>query len=157
MMCRVDGLKSTRRCLVSGLLLAAVLGLAACSDLPRPGTTAEAEVIASSWLEAVAGSAPDRGWELLHPLTRQRLFEGDPTRYLTMVQAIEWRDFRWQIEHPTVLDGNYRVSLLLLGDPSPARLLADGQLIQLAAPDDGVARGSVTVLIEWDGTKGVLG
>ena len=138
-------------------LLATVVTLAGCSDLPRPGTTAEAEAIAGDWLEAVSGGAADRGWELLHPLTQQRLFDDDRTRYVTMVHAIEWRDFRWDIDPPTRLDGNYRVSLVLLGEPSPARLLADGRLIQLLTSDDGVTRGVVTVLIDWDGARGILG
>jgi hypothetical protein len=138
--------------------LLALLGCTAIGgDLPRPGTPQEAEAIATAWLAAVESGAPDRGWSLLHPLSRQRLYENDSARYVAEVEAIKWDEFHWRLEPPAVLDGNYQVRVAIEGNDAPTELLAKGHLIQSFPSEDGTRRAQVTVLIEWDGTRGVLG
>lgn len=142
-------------------LCAALLLVVGCGPFgpatPRGTTAHDAEALADSWLRSVSGQTQDRGWTLLHPLSRSRLYSDNATKYVVDAAAIDWTGFRWHIEPSTYRDGNYQVTIVLEGNRDPAQELADGHLIQVYASSDQVHRAAITVRIDPDGTAGVLG
>lgn len=138
---------------LAGIVLA---GCGRMGDLPRPGSPQQAEAVAARWLEAVQSGIGDRGWAHVHPLAKERWFANSQVRYQHAVESVDWHDFRWRIESSARRDGNDRVGIVIEGDASPAREFADGQLIQVFPPDDGVTRALMTVLMESSGLAGVL-
>ena len=147
---------TVRAILLVGFLIAGCSGLGN-GVFPRPGTPEGAEALAGQWLNAVSGGAADRGWSMLHPLSRARLFADKSERYLDEVVGIDWGGFKWHIEPPTVLDGNFRVTVVIDGNRRPAGLLADGRLIQEYSSSDGIHRASIAVKAEWADVAGILG
>jgi hypothetical protein len=96
------------------LLLTA--GLSACES----GTTVEAEALVRQYLSQVATDGGDRGWSLLHPVTQQAHFEGDPDAYMREAEAEDWSSFSWQIGHVERDDpGRYEVVVLVEGEAPP--------------------------------------
>ncbi|MCA1588582.1 MAG: hypothetical protein LC744_08015 [Chloroflexi bacterium] len=142
--------------LAVGLLL-----LVGCTFEPQDpqhaGTPKEAEALAGEWLAAVTDATTDRGWSLLHPLSWQRLYANDESLYRADVEAIDWANFRWEVEPTSRWDGYYWVTVRLDGDTRPADVIADGHLMQLFESGDGLRRASIGLRMDLDGTSGVLG
>lgn len=127
------------------------------ADPDHAGTPAEAEDIARAWLAAVSDDSGDRGWSLLHPITRERLYGDNADRYEADVASVDWRQFQWELVRPAVWDGNYMLVISLPGGTAPAADLADGHLMQPIPFDSGEPHASITVRIDFDGSRGVLG
>lgn len=70
------------------IVLAALLLLVSACNL----ATAQPAEFANCYLEAVSGGDQDRGWALLHPETRLRMFSGDLRPCLALVGASDWSD-----------------------------------------------------------------
>lgn len=126
-------------------------------DPEHAGTPEEAEQIAQAWLEAVSDESGDRGWSLLHPLSQERLYDGDSNRYTADVRSVDWRHFEWEFG-PAVWDGNYLVLVTLPQGTQPAADLADGHLMQpIQGGSADEPQAAIAVRIDFDGSRGVLG
>lgn len=141
---------------VLGLLVGCTVS-AGLGDPQHAGSSAEAEGIAMDWLAAVSSDVTDRGWSLLHPLSQERLYQNDPELYVADAELIEWSEFKWGVSRSPVWDGNYMLTISLPGSTAPAEELADGHLMQLIQGDGTSSQASITVRIDFDGSRGVLG
>jgi hypothetical protein len=126
-------------------------------DPEHAGSPDEAQVIALDWLAAVSGERADRGWSLLHPLAQQRLYQNNVDRYVTEAESIDWNEFEWSVSRPPVWDGNYMLIVSLSGSTAPANELADGHLVQLIQSGNTSHEASITVRIDFDGSRGIFG
>lgn len=143
--------------------VAMLVVLGGCNSFAEPidpehaGSPEEAQAIALDWLAQVSGERADRGWSLLHPLARERLYENNVDRYVTDAEAIDWDEFEWSVSRPPVWDGNYMLLVSLSGSTAPAQELADGHLVQLIQSGGTSPGASITVRIDVDGSRGVFG
>lgn len=130
--------------------LAVTACLAGCVFGPpgQVGTNRDAERLVDEWLRQMADpNDEDRGWALLHPLTRNRLFGSDLDRYVATVDAEDWTDFSWRVE-PQLTgwdDGLYSVKVDLLSGETVPPFLIDTGILHFISIGDSLAAATVRI------------
>lgn len=139
---------SAMRRILSAVAVLTCLGGCVFGPPGQVGTNRDAERLVDEWLRQMADpNVEDRGWALLHPLTRNRLFGSDVDRYVATVDAADWTDFSWRIE-PQLTgwdDGLYSVKVDLLSRESVPSFLIDMRLLHYTSIGDAEAETSVRI------------
>ena len=103
------------------VIVVILIALPGCQNNSESDATAKAE----AYLHAAAGSAPDRGWSLLLPADRERIY-GDRDAYLAQAQESEWDAFSWEYIHSRCDDGVCAVWLAVPSREAIPDVLASG-------------------------------
>lgn len=153
--------------LIRGLLLAGLLGvgLAACSAMPvdDPGEAvgggpSEAVEYVEAWFGSVTSGAPDLGWSLIYPGTRD-LFVDEAT-YRSVLEEDDWAKIGYEVGPVRLSDGEYlvQVTLTLAAGAELPQFFERWGFIQGELTDDGFS-GVVVVrlgtLLEPSGIQAI--
>lgn len=127
-------------------LVASCVGVQETTQPPPPPD----EVVAS-FLAAASGGEADRGWSLLHPVTRAEMFGNDREAYIASAGNGAWDSFTWEI-HDVVPDDPslYFVYLQLDGSDVPPILTDSRNNLFLIGPLD--PRNPVHMGVRYDDT-----
>ena len=117
------------------------------------GTEADAARMVGEWLDLARTRSGDLGWSLIYPIDQRDLI-GSFEVYEAAVVAADWTDFAYDIPDVRTTDGEYRVTVRLLGGvESVPQFMLDWGLIQTTG-----ATGTITVRIAPGGfPRGIQG
>lgn len=118
----------------------------------------------ATYLHAVAGGQPDRGWSLLHPDSKRAYDSRE--QYVELAAAANWERFTWRVAEADAAyceDGGVycQVRLEIAGTP-PAFLLAapnwkPSDQLRTITRDESGAKPGIAWMVVYSGTSGSTG
>ncbi len=143
------------------LTVVVVLSIASCNS-GRTGDQrgAQAQEIARQYLIELASDDTGRGWDLLHPTTRETVWSDDFDRYLATTADIGPEDLTWRLAEGTICDDDLcSVAIDFEAGPAavPDWLVTTGivkpiEFVDGSTPDPhGGANAQITILVPESG------
>lgn len=139
-----------------GLIVILTLGtgllLDAATDIAlSPPSAAEGAQLVDRWLQAMAGTDADRGWNYLSTELQTAAYGGDESVYLAEVSAVDWETVRWAQTNGRTTDYGFVFNYTaLLSDPRTLpRFLHERHLAAASCADRAATEIFTNVPSTW--------